>query len=230
LKLCEYGCGKEAKHQLKNGKMCCSKGVGGCISKSKMFIREIKNKEDILCSYGCNQRANYRFKNGNYCCREHYNSCLANKEKNRKMKIGENNPMFNKPITDKHREKLRKRKHMGDTHSKKTRRKMRISCLKNIESRFGQVFPNYNQNACRLIEKYGEQNGYNFKHAENGGEYFIKELGYWVDGYDKEKNVVIEIDESHHFDYNGNLKEKDIKRQEEIENFLKCKFIRLKNL
>lgn len=28
--LCEYGCGKEAKHQLKNGKNCCSVRPAGC--------------------------------------------------------------------------------------------------------------------------------------------------------------------------------------------------------
>ena len=62
----------------------------------------------------------------------------------------------------------------------------------------------------------------------NGGEFYIKELGYWVDGYDKDKNVVIEIDEKRHFDINGNLHKKDIKRQDEIMDLLKCKFIRLK--
>jgi very-short-patch-repair endonuclease len=52
-------------------------------------------------------------------------------------------------------------------------------------------------------------------------------LGYWLDGYDKEKNVVIEADEIHHFDIDGNLREKDIIRQKEIEAQLKCKFLRI---
>ena len=29
-KLCDYGCGREAKHPLKNGKWCCSKNHQGC--------------------------------------------------------------------------------------------------------------------------------------------------------------------------------------------------------
>jgi hypothetical protein len=62
------------------------------------------------------------------------------------------------------------------------------------------------------------------------GEYYIKELGYWVDGYDKEKNTILEVDEKQYFDFNGNLKEKDIRRQKEIEEYLKCKFIRLNNM
>jgi len=92
----------------------------------------------------------------------------------------------------------------------------------------GQTIPNYNPEGCKLIEEYGKEHDYNFQHAENGGEYHIKELGYWVDGYDKERNTVIEIDEKAHFDKNGNLSEKDILRQKEITDFLGCKFIRLK--
>ena len=61
------------------------------------------------------------------------------------------------------------------------------------------------------------------QHALNGGEYHIKELGYWVDGYDVEKNVVIEYHEKHH--YLPKQNEKDKKRQKEIIETLKCKFI-----
>ena len=31
MKLCEYSCGKEAKHQLKNGKWCCNKSQNSCL-------------------------------------------------------------------------------------------------------------------------------------------------------------------------------------------------------
>jgi hypothetical protein len=30
MKLCDYGCGREAKYQLKNGKKCCSKSQNSC--------------------------------------------------------------------------------------------------------------------------------------------------------------------------------------------------------
>jgi hypothetical protein len=96
------------------------------------------------------------------------------------------------------------------------------------QSGFGNYIANFNISACLLIEEYAKKNGYNFQHALNGGEYYVEELGYWLDGYDKEKNVVIEIDEDHHFDNNGNLKRKDIYRQKKIEKLLKCKFIRLR--
>jgi hypothetical protein len=120
-----------------------------------------------------------------------------------------------------------KRTWLGKKHTKKTKTQQRISAINYIEKQNGQVQPRYNINSISVINEYGKQNGYNFQHAENGGEYYIKELGYFLDAYDVEKNVVLEIDESHHYK-NGKLREADINRQTEIEEFLKCKFIRKK--
>jgi len=53
-------------------------------------------------------------------------------------------------------------------------------------------------------------------------------IGYFVDGFIAEKNIVIEFDEEHHFDKSGNLINKDIIRQHDIEKYLKCLFIRIK--
>lgn len=106
-------------------------------------------------------------------------------------------------------------------------KKSRISALNRIRKQV-QIVPNYNINSISIIEEYGKKHGYNFQHAENGGEYYIKSLGYFVDAYDKEKNVVLEIDEPYHFNTDGSLKNKDVIRQEEIIKELDCKFIRLK--
>jgi hypothetical protein len=84
-------------------------------------------------------------------------------------------------------------------------------------------FPNFNPKACYIIDEYGKQNNYKFKHALNGGEFYIKELGYWVDGYDEEKNVVIEYQEKHHL--TPKYIEKDKKRKEEIKKILNSKII-----
>jgi hypothetical protein len=84
--------------------------------------------------------------------------------------------------------------------------------------------PSFNVKACDIIEKYGKDNGYNFQHALNGGEFFIRELGYWVDGYDIEKNVVIEYYETAH----KQMIEKDEIRIEKIKNTLNCEVIILK--
>jgi hypothetical protein len=111
-----------------------------------------------------------------------------------------------------------------------TRTKMRLSYIAYLEQRLnngGQLSPNYNVNSIPIIEGYAHEYGYNIQHAENGGEYYISELGYWVDGYDSINNVVIEYDEAHHFNNDGSYIERDVRRQSEIQSLLKCKFIRI---
>lgn len=111
-------------------------------------------------------------------------------------------------------------------HKEETKRILRERALEYIEKLHGKVCPRYNKKSIEIIEKYGEEHGYNFIHAENGGEY--KVIGYFLDAYDPIKNVVLEIDERHHYDIHGNLKRRDIIRQEEIQKFLNCKFIRIR--
>lgn len=84
-----------------------------------------------------------------------------------------------------------------------------------------QTIPNWNRIACQKIDEYGKQYGYDFQHAMNGGEFFIKDLGYFVDGYDKEKNTVIEYYERYH----DRQVRKDFEREIEICNYLNCDFI-----
>ena len=121
---------------------------------------------------------------------------------------GKNNPMY------------------GKHHSNETKKKLRILKLKRLEEINGYVYPGYNPTACDIIDDYGQKHGYNFQHALNGGEFHIKELGYFVDGYDGEKNVVVEYYEKAH----KHKKERDNRRKQEIVELLDCKFIELNEL
>lgn len=115
---------------------------------------------------------------------------------------------------------------LGKKHTKETKLKMRNSALTVIHSNHGQVSPRYNKLSIRALEQKAAELGIDdLIHAENGGEFQI--LGYFLDGYSPSKNIVIEYDERHHFDSNGNLREKDIIRQQEIEAKLGCTFIRI---
>lgn len=71
----------------------------------------------------------------------------------------------------------------------------------------------YNPSACVFMDVYGSLNGYIFQHAKNIREYQVGR--YFLDGYDKDKNVVFEYDEQQHF-RGGKLMPKDIVRQSKI--------------
>jgi len=87
--------------------------------------------------------------------------------------------------------------------------------------------PRYDLESISILNIFAEKHGLLLQHAEKGGEYYIKELGYWVDGYDREKNVVVEIDEPFHFRKNLVLPEKDRIRHKAIQEYLNCVFYRL---
>lgn len=56
----------------------------------------------------------------------------------------------------------------------------------------------------------------------NGGEALVE--GYFLDYYDREKNIVVEYDEHHH--EKPSVKKKDTERQNRIIKKLGCRFYR----
>jgi hypothetical protein len=134
---------------------------------------------------------------------------------------GEKNPMYECGY------KIRGEKNgmYNKTHSNIVKQKLRILRIDSIKNRSGQSIPNYNISSIPILEQKATELGItDLQHAENGGEFYIKELGYWVDGYSKEKNIVIEYYENAH----KNKIKKDLQRQNEIINLLKCEFIIIK--
>lgn len=123
-----------------------------------------------------------------------------------------------------HRKKISESE-KGKQESNETKCRKRLAHIRRLQKRHTNVYPNFSEQACQLIEEYGQQHGYHFRHAMNGGEWYIDKLGYWVDGYDNEKNVVVEVYEPAH---NNLRKQKhDAKRKQEIISHLKCEFIEL---
>lgn len=89
-----------------------------------------------------------------------------------------------------------------------------------IELNGGKMMPHFNIYACQLLDEISKIMGINIQHALNGGEYYISELGYWVDGYDQKNNVVYEYYEREH----KKRIDKDSLREQAIKNHLKCEF------
>lgn len=85
---------------------------------------------------------------------------------------------------------------------------------------------NFSKRACDYIDNLNKEKNWNLQHALNGGEKFVK--GYFVDGYDKNLNIVFEYDEAAHYkDIENNiLRDKDIIRQNTIIEELNCEFWR----
>lgn len=88
--ICDYGCGKPAKFQLKSGKWCCERTLHSCksmrekMSKSTIGKKHQKSERKmilnsdgkILCSHGCGNIATHHFKNGNWsCCEKPQHNC-----------------------------------------------------------------------------------------------------------------------------------------------------------
>jgi len=162
--------------------------------------------------------------------------------------IGEKNSMYGKKHTEETKQKIKEKRKLqtfsketieklsiaskrrceefnhwiGRKHKEDTIKKMRTTYSKKMVD--NKWHPSFNITACEIIEKYGKKYGYDFQHAMNGGEFFIEELGYWVDGYDRNKNTVIEYYEKSHL-YSI---ERDEKRIKDIEEHLKCNVIILK--
>ena len=99
----------------------------------------------------------------------------------------------------------------------------RLRCIEKRQN----IYPKYNKNACDIFEDINKSLGWNLQYATNGKEHKI--IGYFLDAYDKDKNIVVEYDEPHHYYKDGTMRKKDIRRQEDIVKHLNCKFYRIRH-
>lgn len=177
---------------------------------------------------------------------------LETRKKQSQALSGSKNPMFGrkgvlcpsygKTVTDEHKNKLSKLKKgvsitkqhkdniskglFGKTHSDDTKKKMRLSKINHIIKKNNSIRPSYNINACKYFENLEKQHGWNGFYATKNKEYFLPTLGYFLDYYEPNFNFCIEYDEPKHYYVNNELKDKDVKRMNEIKNILNCKFFR----
>jgi len=99
-----------------------------------------------------------------------------------------------------------------------SKRNIRIGRFEYIKKTYGILFPSIGHNEKQILDNLEKKLGYKILR-----QYLIE--GYWLDGYIPELNLAIEIDEHYHKKY----EERDLIRQEIIENKLGCKFIRIKD-
>ena len=194
------------------------------------YLGEKKQKKSGKCKCGCGEIVNRNWALGHW--------------------IRLNNPMHNPNKTYRHtKETIEKIRiaNIGYKHSNETREKMKgpkpsiagnnnpskredvkqiLREIRTVQLLKADSTANYNETACKVFDKLNVKLGWNGQHALNGGEKIVK--GFWLDYYEPTHNIVIEWDEPFHYDSNGKLRERDMKRQHIIENELKCNFIRIK--
>lgn len=174
------------------------------------------------------------------CNRTNCRKCLLG-ERNRspamrrassESKLGKKNHFYglvgNKNPATRPEVKVKLKEYQNRPEVKELKRKTYVNMMHKKRYSGGQFF---NKKACEFMDQWGPKNGYNFEHAMNGEELYVE--GYWVDGYDREKNVIFEYDEpKHHFLKRAGMKRtpKDLLRMERIQKHLKCIFIRYNEL
>lgn len=91
---------------------------------------------------------------------------------------------------------------------------MRISAFEYAKKVCGIICPRIGHNEKQILDKLEQELGYKIVR-----QYSVE--GYFIDGYIKELNLAIEIDER------PKDKERDMERQKIIESKLGCNFIRI---
>ena len=141
---------------------------------------------------------------------------------------GKNHPNYGKRLSEFTKQKISD-SHKKENLSQQNITNYRIGAMNRIlrqKKRGARGYCNYNEMACGFFDKLNEVKNWKGIHALNGGEYVVKELGYFLDYYEPEKNVVIEWDESYH--RKKKQMEKDEQKERLVRKLFGCRFYRVK--
>lgn len=248
--------GRLEKSIINNSKCpkCCNKGREQSDDTKNKISEKLKTLYDtgeivpnMTGAHSCESRKKMKnTKTGTTLDEEHKLKIKNSALNSIKVKIAAKDPLRNKKISNKlkgrrpNKETRRKMSEnrpdiSGDKNPSKrpeVRLKLRLKLIERISNNLkldGKIImPFFNRKACEYFDKIMSENKCNIQHALNGGEFYVKELGYFLDGYDVINNIAYEWDEYHHFKSNGELIDDDVIRQNEIVSTLGCSFIRIK--
>lgn len=165
----------------------------------------------------CNKEVKHRNRHSWWFSKKHNRICVSCAKKG--------NVPWNKGIPHSE-ETLRKisQSLKGRTFSKEWTDRISKAHRKRLSKRLrGQNrCPRYNLTACKVFDEINEGLGLSGRHGTNGGEFFVNGLGYWLDFYDKEVNVVIEYHERHH--KRKKIQKRDERREREVKKVLGCRY------
>jgi hypothetical protein len=234
-------CKKMLAYNSKRGYFSCKKKNSKCESCSAL---DKMNRGESTLPYkgGCtltNEHKKKLSESGKLRHQKYKHPMLGKKQSEKCIRLakkkfsGSGNPMFGKHHTKETCQKISEsrlsKKIPGPKMSENGLRILRQKRIKEISiDKFNgnQVVPSFNKISCLFFDKIETELNWDGYYATKGGEYQIKELGYFVDYYEPKKNLVIEWDEPRHY-VGGILKKDDVDRQSQIEKFLGCKFVRI---
>jgi len=135
------------------------------------------------------------------------------KEEFGKIQCGKNHPMYGKHHTDEMKRKQSER-NFGKKLSKEIKRKLRVAAIKQHRKN-GIKFPAIDGGSVEYFDNMNKYSGFHIQHPNIE----IKDLGYFVDGYDPILHAVFEYDTKTH--NSCRYKKKDLERQKEIIEYYK---------
>jgi len=222
-------CEKRFEKRVTSKQECCCKNCANRLKTGKSNVKLKLRRETRQCACGCGEKfectvtSKKRFVSGHntqkgFRILREIRVCICGCGKNFEVSINDPKKYFSRQCQHKTL--------VGRKLSKKTKLKQRQAAIRRIKENNGICWPSYNKKACEFFKSYDEKNNTKGHYAVyGGGEYHIKELGYFPDYINFEKKIIIEWDEKYH----KYRKEKDKQRQKEIQEFYPdFKFLRYK--
>lgn len=140
-----------------------------------------------------------------------------------KLKMsGENNGMFGVYRTGE------QNPFFGKNHNDASKLKMRLSAAKRVIQKNASTgrLNNINPREFDYFKKIeNEKNWDGIFYGKNTHQFYVEKLGYFVDYYEPQLNIVVEYDEPRHYVANE-LRNKDLTRMVRIKKLLNCRFYR----
>ena len=196
--LCDYGCGKEAIHQFKNGKWCCSKTSNSCESFKNNSKRIELIKKNHKGMKGKHHTEISNFKNSlKHLGRKHSKDTKEKMKTNHKGNTGRH-------FSEKHKEKLRKNR-QGKTYNEifseekgnEIREKSRIRLLNGGAIKMIKAIKSISKDEMKLREMV--------KQIYPDCEFQYPIFNYSLDVALPDKKIAIEFDGYYHFNCKKNI-------------------------
>lgn len=186
--------------------------------KNKDYLNQGKDSRVVkICNVCKNEFKSYDFRNRKFCSRKCADIFRTGKKASKKHREAISKALKGKEKSIEHRRKIAESWNNRERKlSPELCKKLRLIAIRNIErDRLNghQLVPKWSIEGCKYFKQFDEEHNTTGQYATNGGEFKIKELGYWVDYINHDLKLIIEWDEYYH---KAN-QEKDIRRQMEIE-------------